>query len=58
MTLTFPCRRLRERSARLDRIECIMTSEEPFSDDIMTAVNNTLQRVPSTTDTPIDPIGW
>lgn len=54
MTLTFSCRRLYERGSRWDRIECNMTSEEPFSDDIMRAVNSTLQRVPSIADTPIN----
>ena len=55
LTLTFPCRRLHDGEARWDRIECNMTSDEPFSDDIMRAVNSTLQIVPSINDSPI---GW
>ena len=51
MTLMFPCRRLCERGASLDRIECNITSEVSFSDDNMTAVSS----VPFTTDSPI---GW
>ena len=52
MAIMFPCRRLHERSARLDRIECNITSEVPFSDATMTAVSSAL---PFTTDSPI---GW
>ena len=48
MTLMIPCSGLSE------RIECNMTSEETFSDDIMTAVSNVLQRLRSVTDTPIN----
>ena len=46
MTLMIPCRGLSE------RIECNMTSEEPFSDDTMTALSSVLLR--SVTDTPIN----
>lgn len=48
MTLMIPCSGLSE------RIECKMTSKEPFSDDIMTAVSSALQRLCSVTDTPIN----
>ena len=50
--LMFLCRRLHERRASLDRIECNITSEVPFSDATMTAVSSA---IPFTTGSPI---GW
>ena len=52
MTLMISCRRLHERGARLDRIECNITSEVPFSDAIMTDVRSAMAL------TTHSPIGW